>query len=88
MPDKITRDNWKDKAVFGKKGAHSLYLPFFHAEVARLGIDGAVQEYIFGPDANDANAKMLTALFAGVVHPFIHVGLGLEFDDPLIVAEG
>lgn len=88
MPAKITRENWKDPSVFGKKPAHSLYLPFFHAEVGRLGIDGAIQEYIFSDAANAGKVKMLCALLAGVVHPFIHVGLGLEFDDPLIVAEG
>ncbi|KLT40791.1 hypothetical protein CC85DRAFT_287064 [Cutaneotrichosporon oleaginosum] len=88
MPDKITRDNWRDKAVFGKRGAHSLYLPFFHGEVQRLGIDGALREYLFSPAANADGPSMLCALLAGVVHPFIHIGLGLEFDDPLVVAEG
>lgn len=88
MPDKITRENWRDKSVFGKRGAHSLYLAFFHGEVSRLGIDGALHEYILSPSVNAGDTSMLCSLLAGVVHPFIHIGLGLEFDDPLIVAEG
>lgn len=87
LPPKITRENWKDPSIFGKKPAHSLYLPFFHAEVARLGIDGAVSEYILSPVANKGEFSMLGALVAGVLHPIIHLGLGLEFNDPLIVAE-
>ncbi|BEI81331.1 hypothetical protein CcaverHIS002_0204910 [Cutaneotrichosporon cavernicola] len=86
FPKKITRDNWTDKSVFGRRAAHSLYLPFFHEEVARLGIDGAIQEYLFSPAAT-ANG-MMSALLSGVVHPFIHIGFGLEFDDPLMIAEG
>ncbi|GMK57238.1 hypothetical protein CspeluHIS016_0400720 [Cutaneotrichosporon spelunceum] len=86
FPAKITRDNWTDKSVFGKRAAHSLYLPFFHNEVARLGIDGAIQEYLFSPAAT--SNEMMCALLSGVVHPFIHIGFGLEFDDPLMIAEG
>jgi hypothetical protein len=88
LPDKITRDNWRDKSVFGKRGAHSLYLAFFHGEVQRLGIDAALREYLLSPAANAGDISMLCALLAGVVHPFIHLGLGLEFDDPMVVAEG
>lgn len=71
--------------------SYSRYIPFFHDEVKRLGIKGALQEYIFSKEANMGNGKgpnMLVLLFAGVVHPFIHIGYGLEFNDQVIVAEG
>jgi hypothetical protein len=59
--------------------------------VKRLGIKGALQEYIFSGSANVGagnGPNMLVCLFAGLVHPFIHIGYGLEFNDPVIVAEG
>lgn len=31
---------------------------------------------------------MLDRLVAGVLHPFIHVGFGLEFRDQVMLAEG
>jgi hypothetical protein len=31
---------------------------------------------------------MLERLVAGVLHPFIHVGFGLEFRDQVMLAEG
>jgi hypothetical protein len=72
--------------------SYSRYIVFFHKEVARLGVRGAIDEYIFSAPANagpaDKGPTMLMALMAGVLHPFIHLGYGLEFGDPVIVAEG
>jgi hypothetical protein len=31
---------------------------------------------------------MLAHMVAGVLHPFIHVGFGLEFRDVVVLAEG
>lgn len=72
--------------------SYSRYLPFFHEEVARLGIKGALEEYIFSRAANvgppDKGPTMTMALVAGIIHPLIHIGNGLEFDDRVLVAEG
>jgi len=72
--------------------SYSRYLPFFHAEVARLGPKGAVEEYVFSRRANvgahNEGATMIIGLMCGLVHPLIHVGYGLEFDDPVVLAEG
>lgn len=88
----FNKDNWADPKWMGKKGSYSHYLPFFHSEVARLGPKGALEEYIFSPAANvgpaDKGPTMLQALVAGVLHPLIHVGFGLEFNDQVMVAEG
>jgi hypothetical protein len=31
---------------------------------------------------------MLVRLFAGFLHPFIHIGYGIEFKQPALIAEG
>ena len=60
--------------------------------MARLGPKGALEEYIFSRAANigppDKGPTMVMALMAGVLHPLIHTGYGLEFGDQILVAEG
>ncbi|ODN80020.1 hypothetical protein L202_03881 [Cryptococcus amylolentus CBS 6039] len=103
LPDKIDRGNWG--TFLGNKEYYSLYLPFFHSEIARLGSQGALIEYVFSPQANwepftpsaysstgkqskPKTPNMLNRLMAGALHPMIHVGFGLEFVDPIVLAEG
>ncbi|WVQ77260.1 hypothetical protein IAR50_006943 [Cryptococcus sp. DSM 104548] len=102
LPEKIDGENWR--AFLGDKGCYSLYLPFFHSEIERLGPQGALIEYVFSPQANWEPAttspspeqqrgkpktpNMLSRLMAGALHPIIHVGFGLEFGDRIILAEG
>ncbi|KAL7421508.1 hypothetical protein Q5752_003277 [Cryptotrichosporon argae] len=91
LPEKIDADNWT--AWLGQKDAYALYLAFFHAEIARLGSTGAVRHYLFdlstaGGEDNMSGPRMLVRAFAGVVHPFIHIGFGLEFGDVVVLAEG
>jgi hypothetical protein len=57
------------------------YLDFFDVIVKEKGIQAAVEEYGF-------NEKMIPRLAAGALHPLIHLGFGIEFEDPIIVAEG
>eukprot|EP00026_Physarum_polycephalum_P008730 Phypoly_transcript_08830.p1 GENE.Phypoly_transcript_08830~~Phypoly_transcript_08830.p1 ORF type:complete len:310 (+),score=63.08 Phypoly_transcript_08830:444-1373(+) len=56
-------------------------MDFFSSEVQELGIDGAVDKYFFHPD-------LFGRFFSGVNHGLIHLGFGIEFKEPLIVAEG
>ncbi|WVQ82439.1 hypothetical protein IAT38_004567 [Cryptococcus sp. DSM 104549] len=97
LPKSIDRSNWGK--YLGVKGCYSQYLVFFHAEIDRLGPTATLEEYVFSSQANyevfvDGEGKergipgMLNRLVAGVLHPFIHIGFGLEFDDRVVLAEG
>ncbi|KAK8864191.1 hypothetical protein IAR55_001437 [Kwoniella newhampshirensis] len=99
VPAKIDRDNWGDRKYIGWKGNYSRYLVFFHEEIDRLGSLATVEKYVFSAEANWEPFKlaggeecqpphMLDRLMGGVLHPFIHVGFGLEFGDRVVLAEG
>ncbi|KAL7409512.1 hypothetical protein BDY24DRAFT_402896 [Mrakia frigida] len=88
----INEGNWKD--FVGVPDAYASYLSFFQSEIGRLGEKEALEKYIFSSDANAGGVKnsegprMLIRLVAGVLHPFIQIGHGAEFSDPLLLAEG
>ncbi|WVF71677.1 hypothetical protein IAT40_006485 [Kwoniella sp. CBS 6097] len=99
VPDKIDASNWGDRRYVGVKGNYSRYLVFFHKELARLGPLETLNKYVFSPEANWEPFKcdddkerdgpmMLDRLVGGVLHPFIHAGFGLEFNDRVTLAEG
>jgi len=78
-----------DPKVFAQhlfsKPQYTNYLRFFESEIAKRGVEATVHEIVF---AGDARAEdMLVRLFMGFVHPLIHLGFGLEFGQPAIVAE-
>lgn len=68
------------------------YLEFFKTEVIGKDVSTVLEEYIFAPGANvgtgDNHPAMLNRLLAGLFHPLIHVGLGIEFGIPGTLAEG
>lgn len=61
------------------------YLVYFTAEVEAKGVPRVLDEYLFAGDerAND----LLSRLFVGFGHAMIHLGYGIEFRQPAIVAE-
>ena len=59
---------------------------FFEREIERLGVDKTLQKYLLG-DSEFARS-VYPRLYHGYVHSIMHVGLGLEFDQPTILAEG
>lgn len=72
---------------------YQAYLKFFTAEVKVKPFDVILEEYIFTPKANfvediEIQPEMLTRFFAGLVHPMIHTGLGIEFNLRGTFAEG
>ena len=67
----------------GEKEYYSDYLDFMIGEVEKLGRVGAVEKYAF-----DEQYSMLARFLAGIYHPFIHIGYGLEFGIDGMVAEG
>ena len=73
---------------------YNSYLAFFSAELVNKGLESTLEKYFFSTDANwghkehDAHPEMISRLLAGLVHPFIYVGHGMEFGQLGMVAEG
>ena len=44
-----------------------------------------LNEYLFKKDGRADD--MLVPMFAGLLHPIIHLGFGVEFEQPIIMAE-
>ncbi|KAI0192433.1 hypothetical protein F4808DRAFT_443144 [Astrocystis sublimbata] len=80
------RDPAKFRARMMSTEDYSNYLSFFEAEIETKGWEAVVQEHCFSRSANAD--YMLAQLFEGVFHPLIHLGFGVEFQLPSIVAEG
>lgn len=61
------------------------FLVFFEREIDKKGYDAVINEYCLKGDerAND----MLVRMFMGFLHPIIHLGFGVEFKQPAIIAE-
>ena len=78
-----------DPAVFkkhlGDEDYYHDYVVYFQSEMEAKGWQNVINEYLLSGDerAND----MLVRLFAGFLHPIIHLGFGIEFQQPAIVAE-
>lgn len=74
------------------------YLDFFSHRLQTQGVASTLEEYLVGTAANlgvdesplvgTMQQMMLARFFAGIFHPLIHTGYGLEFGLPGIIAEG
>ncbi|KAF2137187.1 uncharacterized protein K452DRAFT_278799 [Aplosporella prunicola CBS 121167] len=84
VPDMHDPEHFKQH--LGDENYYHAYLVFFQQQIQQRGWKDVVQEFIFRGDkrAND----MLVRLFAGVYHPIIYLGFGIEFSQPAIIAEG
>ncbi|KAK8076000.1 Oxidoreductase AflY [Apiospora phragmitis] len=71
--------------ALGKITQYHTFLEFFKREVAARGWRAVIQAYVFArtPVADAILARM----YEGAYHPIIHLGLGVEFEQPSIVAE-
>lgn len=70
----------------GNEKHYISFLEYFRDEIEKRGYEDVINTTLFsGTELAD---DMLVRLFAGFLHPFIHVGYGLEFQQPAIVAEG
>ncbi|WPH03794.1 oxidoreductase afly [Acrodontium crateriforme] len=79
-------DRTKWKSFLGNGKYYNDFLQFFQDEIKKSSWQEVVQKYVFAGDerAND----ILVRLFAGFLHPIIHLGFGIEFQQPSIMAEG
>ncbi|KAL4985711.1 hypothetical protein BDW68DRAFT_198603 [Aspergillus falconensis] len=62
------------------------FLHFFQAEIDAKGWRAVLQEYCFS--RTPLAEAMFAQLYEGLLHPIIHLGFGIEFEQPSIIAEG
>ncbi|KAF3045941.1 hypothetical protein E8E12_008299 [Didymella heteroderae] len=70
----------------GKEQFYHDFLVFFQKEIEEKTWQKVLEEYFFARD--DRADDLLARLFAGFLHPIIHTGFGIEFQQPAIIAEG
>ncbi|KAI9463455.1 hypothetical protein HD554DRAFT_2175559 [Boletus coccyginus] len=92
-PHPITEENFVDHLADEK--FYQGYVSFFSEQVSEKGAASTLEEFVFSDKYNfqqgrDANTQpeMLARLVAGLVHPFIHVGYGVEFGLKGMFVEG
>ena len=74
------------KTYLGKEQYYHDFLVFFHKKIEQKTWKGVLNEYLF---AHDERADdLLARLYAGFLHPIIHTGFGVEFQQPAIITEG
>jgi questin oxidase-like protein len=73
-------------AHVGELDQYPNFLAFFTNRIEEKGWIDVVQEYCFS--RKPIAEKIFAQLFEGLYHPLIHLGLGVEFGQPSIIAEG
>ncbi|KAK3370057.1 hypothetical protein B0H63DRAFT_497224 [Podospora didyma] len=71
--------------TIGQIHQYHTFLEFFKQKIAAKGYQAVVLEYVFS--RTKVADRMLVQLVEGAYHPIIHLGFGVEFDQPAIVAE-
>ncbi|ROV93897.1 hypothetical protein VPNG_09526 [Cytospora leucostoma] len=59
---------------------------FFMKKIKEVGYEAVLQTYLLG--GSEIAEKMMCHQYMGYVHGLIHMGLALEFKQPLLLAEG
>jgi hypothetical protein len=78
-------DPEKFKARMLKLPEYTNFLAFFEQEIEAKGWKEVVNEYCFS--GTPLAKAMLSQLYEGLYHPIIHLGFGVEFAQPSLVAE-
>ncbi|EFQ85821.1 hypothetical protein CFE70_006479 [Pyrenophora teres f. teres 0-1] len=73
------------QSYFGQEKYYHDFLVFFQEEINKKGWEATVQEYLFAE--TELADDMLARLYAGFLHPLIHLGFGVEFEQPGVIAE-
>jgi hypothetical protein len=71
--------------TIGQIHQYHTFLEFFKREITAKGFKEVVQEYVFS--RTKLADRMLAQILEGAYHPIIHLGFGIEFNVPAIVAE-
>lgn len=85
----IQVENLQDPKMFakylGRENYYHSYLVFFQGEMEKKGWEAVLKEYLFSGD--ERSDDLLGRLYAGFLHSLIHLGFGVEFNQPAIMAE-
>ena len=73
------------KTYLGKEKYYHDFLKYFEDEISKKGWETVVNDELFKGD--ERADDLLARLFAGFLHPIIHLGFGIEFRQPAIIAE-
>lgn len=73
------------ETYLGKEKYYHDFLVFFQKKIDEKSWQDVLNEYLFAN--NDRANDMLCRLYAGFLHPVIHLGFGIEFRQPAIMAE-
>ncbi|KAL8804190.1 MAG: hypothetical protein Q9182_002732 [Xanthomendoza sp. 2 TL-2023] len=69
----------------GQERYYHDYLIFFEYEIGQKGHEEVLNEYML--KGNERADEILVRMFTGFLHPIIHLGFGIEFNQPAIIAE-
>ena len=89
LKDSIVDDMYnadRSKTYLGKERYYHDFLVFFQKEIEKKTWTGVLNEYLFAGD--ERADDLLARSYAGFLHPIIHTGFGVEFQQPAIIAEG
>ena len=78
-------DREKFKEFLGNEKYFHDYEVYFTKEIDEKGWQAVLNEHLFAGD--DHAERLLTRMFAGFYHPIIHLGFGIEFEQPAIIVE-
>ena len=90
LDQKVVKDLYDEEKFYQRifpmnQSQYTNFLVFFTEQINQKGWIATVQEFVF---ARNRNAEtMLGLLYDGAFHSFIHLGLGVEFEQPSIIAE-
>ncbi|KAH7071516.1 hypothetical protein BKA63DRAFT_535382 [Paraphoma chrysanthemicola] len=88
LKDSIVNDMHKPdrfKTYLGKEQYYHDFLVFFQEEIEAKTWQTVLNEYVFAGD--ERADDLLARLYGGFLHPIIHLGFGIEFEQPAIIAE-
>ena len=83
--EEMKSDPKKYKKYLGSEKYYHDFLVFFQEEIDEKGWQTVLNDYVFKGD--DQADDMLVRMFGGILHPIIHLGFGVEFEQPAIIAE-
>jgi hypothetical protein len=78
-------DPKKYKTYLGSEKYYHDFLIFFQEEIDQKGWQEVLNQYVFNGD--ERADDMLVRMFSGILHPIIHLGFSVEFEQPAIIAE-
>ncbi|KAK6534037.1 hypothetical protein TWF281_005376 [Arthrobotrys megalospora] len=84
LRDIANSDDWGQYLAVAEN--YATFLQYFQDSIAEIGWQEAIKKHIFSEKA--VKDRMPERLVAGFLHPWIHIGYGIEFEQPAIIAEG